>query len=84
MAALSRLRGHLEVLFGQHITFRGEHDRPASGTPVRIRVDATDVRDRSEVIGVDGSDGAVNLDVDLKAENISGGSRVIGYKREDQ
>jgi hypothetical protein len=80
LAALSRLRANLEVLFGQHFTFEGE-DRPKSGSRVRIRQDATDVHENSKVIAVQTDTDNLDIEVEQKAENITGGSQVIGYTR---
>lgn len=81
---LSRLRANLELLFGQHFTFKGEEGRPDSGSRVRIRQDVEGVEDHSEVIGSIGADKGRDVEVDQRVRNVTGSSKVVGYMRGEQ
>ncbi|MEV0650176.1 hypothetical protein AB0I28_33445 [Phytomonospora sp. NPDC050363] len=84
MEALARLRANLEALFGQRITFRGEDARSESGARVRIRLDVADIDENSEVTGMSGGGSGEDINVHLRARNINGGSKIVGYKRGDE
>jgi hypothetical protein len=83
LAAASRLRANLEELFGQHITFIGEDDRPESGAAqLKIRTRITNVKGNSEAAAILGEPPKGNVEVDFKADRIEDGSRAYGIKRE--
>lgn len=83
VAVASRLRGNLEDLFGQHITFVGEDHRPASGAPrLRVRAHITNVRGNSEAAAIAGALPSGDTEVDFEADGIEDGSGAYGIKRE--
>ncbi|MBP0458983.1 hypothetical protein JFN87_15945 [Streptomyces bomunensis] len=80
LRTLGRLRGVLEEIYGQHLTFQGEQ-RPASGTVVRQRTRRVTGRqigmDAGEILG----DALVDQDVDTverSGTNIGMRARRIG------
>lgn len=83
IASASRLRANLEELFGQHITFIGEDNRPESGAvQVKIRTRISNVKGNSEAAAILGEPPKGNVEVDFKADGIEDGSRAYGIKRE--
>jgi hypothetical protein len=83
ISVASRLRGNLEDLFGQHITFVGEDHRPASGAPrLRVRARITNVKGNSEAAAIAGEPPRGDTEVDFEADGIEDGSGAYAIKRE--
>jgi hypothetical protein len=78
LSKVDNLRGILEEVFGQHITFVGEQ-RPATGTSVVGTVKATTVS--GEAIGID-AEGPVAGDLhgSVEAGTVDKGGKAVGVK----
>ncbi|MEV0329795.1 hypothetical protein AB0H63_25585 [Micromonospora echinospora] len=75
MARLGRLRGLLEEVYGQALSFDGESARAKTGTRVEQRVDTV----IGTVLGVDGSpDGAAH--VVQEAKTVEAGGWMVGVR----
>jgi len=72
---LARLRGALEDIYGQHLTFEGE-DRPASGPFVHQKVTTVS----GETTGMDVEEIVANARVTQDVETVDAGGKLIGMK----
>jgi hypothetical protein len=75
LRTLARLRGALEDVYGQYLTFDGE-DRPASGPFVRQKVTTVS----GETTGMDMDEIATNAHVIQDVETVDAGGKLIGMK----
>ncbi|MHB6903996.1 hypothetical protein [Streptomyces sp. DB-54] len=72
---LTRLRGALENIYGQHLTFEGE-DRPASGPVVHQKLTTL----TGEATGMDADAISGNARVIQDVETVDAGAKLIGMK----
>ncbi|MFF1810777.1 hypothetical protein ACFVXW_16880 [Streptomyces sp. NPDC058251] len=75
LRTLGRLRGFLEEVYGQRLTFTGEQ-RPASGPYVRQKTDTV----RGELTGMEAEDITGTAEVLQDTNTVEAGGKVIGMQ----
>jgi hypothetical protein len=77
-ARVDELRGLLEAVYGQRLTFRGEHREP-TGTRVTVRQVLTEVA--GKVVGVQEVSGGADVTVEQKSEAVTETGSILGVDK---